>query len=438
MLHQLKSLSKHEEFIRYFKNTSWMMAEQFLRILSGLFVGIWVARYLGPEQFGLFSYVLAFTAIFSGIAKLGLDGIMVRELVNHPEKRDYYLGTAFWLKVMGALIVMGLMATIVPFTSNDTTTNTFIFIIASGLIFQSFEVIEFYFQSQVLAKIVSICKVIQLALSSIIKIYLVLIKADLIWFVAVTAFDALSLAVSYVVAYQINNISRFYKNFDLIIVKKLLHDSWPLIISAITVMVYMRIDQIMIRELLNIKAVGYYSVAVRLTEVWLFITVSITTSVFPSIVNAKKVSEGLYLNRVINLYRLLFIISIVISLFLSGFSRHIVGITFGDSYNLSSKILAVYAWSNIFVFLNNASWKWYLVENLQRIAMIRLAIGATSNILLNLIFINDHGAIGAAYATLISYLVAVYFGNLIDKRSWVNFWMLTRAVISFNRIDLKK
>ena len=111
------------------------MAEQILRILAGLFVGIWVARYLGPEQFGLFSYVLAFTALFGGIAKLGLDGIVVRELVNHPERRGIYLGTAFWLKFIGAIFVMGVLAAIVPFTSNDSVTNSFIFIISAGLVF---------------------------------------------------------------------------------------------------------------------------------------------------------------------------------------------------------------------------------------------------------------------------------------------------------------
>ncbi|MBE0472510.1 MAG: oligosaccharide flippase family protein, partial [Methyloprofundus sp.] len=213
--------------MRYFKNTSWMMGEQLLRIIAGLFVGIWVARYLGPEQFGIFSYALAFTAIFGGIAKLGLDGIMVRELVNNPANRDVYLGTAFWLKILGAFIVISLMAAIVPFTSNDATTNLFIFIIASGLVFQSFEVVEFYFQSQVLAKIVSICKVIQLALSSMIKIYLVLSEAELIWFVLVTAFDALSLAVSYFIAYKVRKNPAFYKHFDLSIAKQLLKDSWP-------------------------------------------------------------------------------------------------------------------------------------------------------------------------------------------------------------------
>lgn len=91
IINKIKGLVQHQGFRRYAANTSWMMAEQMLRIIAGLLVGIWVARYLGPQQFGLFSYVLAFTAIFGGIAKLGLDGIMVRELVNHPEKRDTVL-----------------------------------------------------------------------------------------------------------------------------------------------------------------------------------------------------------------------------------------------------------------------------------------------------------------------------------------------------------
>lgn len=285
---KILALKNHQGFRRYAANTSWMMAEQMLRIIAGLFVGIWVARYLGPEQFGLFSYVLAFTAIFGGIAKLGLDGIMVRELVNHPEKRDTYLGTAFWLKILGAFIVMGLMAAIVPFTRNDATTNLFIFIIAAGLVFQSFEVVEFYFQSQVLAKIVSICKVIQLALSSIIKIYLVLTEAELIWFVLVTAFDALSLAVSFFIAYQLRKNPTFYKHFDLSIAKQVLKDSWPFIFTALIISIYMKIDQVMIMEMLGAESVGHYSVAVTLSTAWYFVPIIIATSLFPAMVSSRK------------------------------------------------------------------------------------------------------------------------------------------------------
>ncbi|ENM3912220.1 flippase, partial [Vibrio cholerae] len=287
MFIKIQSIFKHQGFLRYFKNTSWLIAEQFLRIIAGLLVGIWVARYLGPQQFGLFSYALAFTAIFAGIAKLGLDGIIVRELINYPDKRDAYLGTAFWLKVMGSIIVMLLMAAVIPFTNNDATTNLFIFIIACGLVFQSFEVVEFYFQSQVLAKLISICKIIQLSLSSLIKIYLVITESELIWFVLVTTFDTLSLAICYFLAYRLQKRNLFYTCFDFSIAKRLLKDSWSLIFSSIVVMIYMRIDQIMIKQMLGEYEVGIYSAAVRLSEAWYFLPTLITASLFPAILNAK-------------------------------------------------------------------------------------------------------------------------------------------------------
>jgi O-antigen/teichoic acid export membrane protein len=84
--------------MRYFANTSWLFGEKILRMIVGLFVGIWVARYLGPEQFGLLSYAQSFVGLFTAIATLGLDGIVVRELVKDPSRRDELIGTAFWLK----------------------------------------------------------------------------------------------------------------------------------------------------------------------------------------------------------------------------------------------------------------------------------------------------------------------------------------------------
>ena len=235
--------------MRYFKNTSWMMGEQLLRMVAGLLVGVWVARYLGPEQFGAFSYVLAFTSIVVSLAKLGLDNILIRELINHPEQYNNYLGTAFWLKLIGAMFVIILLAFILPLTSNDTTTNFYIFIISLGLIFQSTEVIGFYFESQVLAKIISICKIIQLTLSSLLKIYLLLMQADLIWFVIVTLFDMVSLAISYLIAYHFSKRTYFYLYFNKNLAFKLLKNAWPLIISTILVSIYMRIDQIIIKEI---------------------------------------------------------------------------------------------------------------------------------------------------------------------------------------------
>lgn len=418
MFIKIQSVLKHQGFLRYFKNTSWLIAEQFLRIIAGLLVGIWVARYLGPQQFGLFSYALAFTAIFAGIAKLGLDGIIVRELINHPDKRDAYLGTAFWLKVMGSIIVMLLMAAVIPFTNNDATTNLFIFIIACGLVFQSFEVVEFYFQSQVLAKLISICKIIQLSLSSLIKIYLVITEAELIWFVLVTTVDALSLAICYFSAYRLQKATVFYTCFNFIIAKRLLKDSWPLIFSSIVVMIYMRIDQIMIKQMLDEYEVGIYSAAIRLSEAFYFIPTIITASLFPAILNAKKISHELYMLRMQRLYTMMVWTAIIIAIPITIFSDWIVFVLYGNDYSTSADILMIHVWSGIFVFLTVSSGKYLTSEGLTRKIFYRNLSGMILNVMLNFKMIPLYGGVGAALATLASWFLAGYLYDFMDRTQW--------------------
>lgn len=431
IINKIKSLVQHQGFRRYAANTSWMMAEQMLRIVAGLLVGIWVARYLGPEQFGLFSYVLAFTAIFAGIAKLGLDGILVRELINHPQGRDVYLGTAFWLKVIGAFMVMAIMAAVVPFTSNDSTTNLYIFIIAAGLVFQSFEVVEFYFQSQVLAKVVSICKVIQLAMSSAIKVYLVLTQADLFWFVCVTAFDTVSLAVSYFFAYKIRGNVIFLRSFKWRVAKQLLKDSWPLILSSVVVMIYMRIDQIMIKEMLGDYDVGIYSAAVRLSEAFYFIPVLVCSSLFPAILNAKKVSDELYMIRMQRLYTLMIWLAVIIAVPISYMSDWLVIILYGLEYAESSTILAIHIWASIFVFLSVSSGRYLTSEGRTRKVFYRNFSGMMLNVVLNFILIPNYGIVGGAVATFLSWALAGYVYDLLDVDQWCMAKQKTKGFLGF-------
>lgn len=429
IINKIKNLVQHQGFMRYAANTSWMMVEQMLRIVAGLLVGIWVARYLGPDQFGLFSYVLAFTAIFAGIAKLGLDGILVRELINHPQGLDTYLGTAFWLKVMGAFVVIGIMAAVIPFTSNDSTINLYIFIIAAGLVFQSFEVVEFYFQSQVQAKVVSICKVIQLALSSVIKIYLVLTQADLFWFVCVTAFDTVSLAVSYFIAYKIRGNVDFLRRFQLGVAKQLLKDSWPLILSSVVVMIYMRIDQIMIKEMLGDYEVGVYSAAVRLSEAFYFISTLITASLFPAILNAKNKSETLYKQRLQRLYTFLVWFAISVAIPITLLSDWVILLFFGEAYQKAGQVLMVHIWSMPFVFLLVSSGKWFIAEGLSKLALHRNLCAAFTNICLNFFLIPAFGVVGAAMSTFIAFFMSGYIFDIISTRTRCQFILKSNAFL---------
>ncbi|MGB9755772.1 MAG: flippase [Desulfurella sp.] len=431
-------ITSHSGFRRYTANTAWLFTEQLVRMLVGFFVGVWVARYLGPENYGILSYSLAFVALFQGIAKLGLDGIVVRELVKFPEKRDELLGTSFWLKFIGSVITFLIVVVVAYITADKFETFVYISIIAAGLIFQSFEVIDFYYQATVQAKYITVRRIIQLIISSSLKIYFILIKADLIWFVLVSLFDAVSLAVFSWWIYRMQNLPAFFRYFDKQLAKMLLKDSWTLIFASFFTLFVMNINRIILKNMYGFENVGFYSVAESLTGIWIFITTIITTSLAPSITNAKKVNEFLYKQRILNLFRLLLLVSISISLIIFMLSDFLVSKLYGDKYLSTIPILRIYVWSNIFVFLGNASWQWYINENKQNTVLTRLFLGAISSLFFGLLLIKYYGAVGAALNTIISYSISFYFGNLLSRQTIPLFFIQSKALISMFNLRIKE
>lgn len=427
------SLLSHKGFQRYAVNTSWLICEKMLRMTMGLFVGIWVARYLGPEQFGLFSYTQSFTFLFAAIATLGLDSIVIREMVKDESRSNVLLGTAFFLKMAGALLLLPLLYVAVGFTNNDEFTNLLIFIIASSTIFQSFNVVDFYCQSKVLSKYVAWTNSCSLLISSVLKIVLILNEASLIYFVYVVLLDAIILSLGLVYFYVKKiHLSIMHWRFDWETACELLKDSWPLILSSIVVSIYMKIDQIMIKEMMNAEAVGQYAAAVRLSEVWYFIPVTIVGSVFPAIINAKKTSIELYYFRIKKLYTLMIWMAISIALPMTFLSKYLVLLLYGDDYQLAGDVLMIHIWTGIFVFLGVAFSQYLISENLVMKSFYRTATGATVNIFLNFLLIPYYGIIGAAAATLAGQLVANLLYDFFDKDLRSHLMVKLSSFLPFN------
>lgn len=403
-------------FNKYLQNSYWLLFEQALRIVSSLFIGVWVARHLGPSNFGVFSYAIAFASIFGGLAKLGLDNILIRDLVKYPTKQQDYLGTSFWLKFLGALLVfIGLLFLLSIFKDYDDSSK-FILIISIGLFFQSFEVIDFYFQSKENTKTIAICKSFQLLISSVIKVSLILTDAELIWFVYVILFDAISLAMAYAISYFSIPRINFLKTFKSNEAKSLLTDSWPLIVSSIVVMVYMRIDQIMIQKFLGDYEVGIYSAAIRISESFYFLPMTLNVVFFPAIVKYKFHNSLIYKKRIQQLYTLMIWLAFIIALPINLMSDFLINILFGTEYSEASAIVSIHVWAMIFAFLGVSFSRYLIAENLGKIEFKRTLLGAFSNVFLNLWLIPVYGIIGAAIATLISQLIANLIYDLLEKK----------------------
>jgi len=402
-------------FKKYFANTSWLMAEKIFRMAVALSVGVYVARYLGPGRFGVLSYAMSVVVLFSALSSLGLNGILVRELVNFPKKRDEFLGTAFILKLSGSGLVLILLSITLYFMGDDRQSNLMIFIIAAGLVFQSFNVIQSYFEARVLSKYFVFAQIISLLVVSIAKLIFILMSLSLIYFALAVLIESIILAVGLAIVYLKQNFNILSWQFKLKTATGLLKDSWPLILSAIAISIYMRIDQIMIKQMLGTEAVGQYAAAVRLSEAWYFIPVVITGSLFPAILNAKKTSEEQYYRRLQKLYGLMVWISLPIALVMTFMAGNIVLLLYGTQFSKAGPVLAVHIWAGVFVFLGVASGKYLVAENYTRISFFRTLIGCIVNVILNITLIPRYGINGAAIATVVSYFVATFFIVFIPK-----------------------
>lgn len=428
-------LKSHEGFRRYFLNTGWMFSEKILRLVAGLFVGAYVARYLGPAQYGLLNYVISLVSLFSVVATLGLDNIIVRELVNDDSRLDRILSTGLTLRLVASSVVFAVLVGFVIATDTDPGTLTLALIIGAGMFFESFGIIDYFFQSRVWSKYAVWSQMISMIVVSVIRVVLVIQKAPLVWFAVSYSLDLFVLAIGLVSFYVKSQRNFFGFQFDASIGRGLIRDGWPLILSSLAVTVYMKISQVMIQWMLGSEASGNYGVAVRLCEAWNFIPIAICASVFPAILNAKQASEELYKSRLQRLYDLMVIISVGIAIpmtFLSGF---IVRILFGEAYTDSAGIIVLYIWSSVFVFLGVANGKWIISENMQVFRMTMLCIAGAINIVGNYVLIHRIGIKGAAVSSLISYAFAGYFCFLFTKKTRPVFVAMSR---SFNPLRLFK
>jgi PST family polysaccharide transporter len=422
--------------VKIVDNIGWLFFDKVLRMGVGLLVLVWVARYLGPEQFGLLNFATAFIGLFGAIATLGLKGIVVRDIVRDPGGKEETLGTAAVLQFLGGLIAYGLiLATIFWLRADDTLAKSIVTILGSMMLFKASEVAIYWFESQVLSKYTVWVRNGVFLLFAAIKVGLILQNAPLVAFAWAMMAEALVVALLIVLMLglrgpQLSNLTASYKR-----AKILLADSWPLLLSGIAVMIYMKIDQIMLGQMTGDEAVGIYSAAVRVSEVWYFVPMAIVASVFPAILEAKKRSEKQYYDRLQRLYDLMVWLAIAVALPMSFLSTAIVTLLFGDAYAQAGSVLAIHIWAAVFVFLNLASGRWFLAENRQILALQRQVFGAMANIILNLLMIPQFGVIGAAWATVLSYAIAAMFADLAQSETRRMFLM---KVSAFNLVGVMR
>lgn len=420
-------------------NVSWLIGGQILRAGVAFVVVAWMARYLGVEGFGTLNYAFALTAIFANIAQMGISHFVVRDAVSEPSNRYEIIGTAVAIQLFsGVAAFLSIIVAIFLLRPDDPLARTIVIIMSISLVFQSLpDNIDSWFQSQVQSKYSIVSNYTAFLIATIGRVILIQLQAPLIAFALLVLAESVLATINFIIAYQSSGQKIQNWRVSTERATNLLKVSWPLIFSSLSVMIYLNVDQIMIGQLADSHALGIYAVAVKLSENWAWLVLAITRSVAPHIMEAKKISEEAYYQRIQNLCNLLALIFYIVAVPITFFSTPIVISIFGEKYAAAGTILSIHIWSSIWLFFGNVKQIWVATEELTIFAMTASFCGAAINIILNFWLIPIYKELGAAIATVIAYFFTDYVMCFAYPPARKFGWIITKA-LALNIFDRGK
>ncbi len=410
-------------------NTGWLFIDKILRAVALLLVGVWVARYLGPEQFGKYNYSLAFAALFAALASLGLDGIVVRDIAKDPTRRDEILGTAFALKLISGVIVFCLaMISIYLMRPGDKLTQCLVAIFSAGTIFQAFDVIDFWFQSQVQSKFTVYAKNGSFLIFSAVKVGLILLAMPLVAFAWVGLAEVATSSAGLVMVYR--RLGNTFSSWvaSLATARRLLQEAWPLMFSALSYLVYMRIDQVMIGSMLNDHAVGIYSAATRISETLLALFLLLSSSCFPAFTKLYACDKTSFWTRYHQVTYLYTLVAVALLVGVLLFGRGAMGFIFGRNFSESYDILKIQIFGLIFMANAGLRSTYLTISSNQRFLLATTVFSAIANIFMNYFLIPIYHASGAALATALTQMISLFILNVFFDGTRKMFFIQMKAL----------
>ena len=396
---------------KFLSNVSWIMLGRVTQLVLTFVTTMLITRYLGPTQYGIITYTYSYVALFLPICTLGLNDIVVKELLENKEKNDEILGTILSMRFLSSALSIGLIYVVVLLATNN---HAFVYIAllqSLSLLFQIFDTIIYFYQSRLLAKNSGLILFASYVFTAIFRIIGLVANKSIEWF-------AFAVSLDYLVISALLLIKYFYDGnkltFSIIVAKKLLKKSSHYIVSGIMIVIYSKADSIILGKMIDETTVGYYSAATTLCNAWPFILTAIIDSATPIIIDTYKDNKQEYKKKIKQLYATVFYISFVVAIGICLFARYIIIIPYGYEYIPSIIPLRIVCWSTIFAYLGVARSAWMQCENKLKYEALLSFFGAFFNVAINLIMIRNFGIIGASIALVITQFVTnVLFVYLI-------------------------
>ncbi|OGG59105.1 hypothetical protein A3C89_01710 [Candidatus Kaiserbacteria bacterium RIFCSPHIGHO2_02_FULL_50_50] len=390
---------------RYTKNLSWMFFARIATMAIGLIATAYIARNLGPTSYGELSYAVSFVMLISVFASLGIDQVISRELILFPEKRGAIMGTAMLMRLASGVFAMILCIVAAYAFSPHDVSLLVIFIISTTLVLSSFTLLSQEFQAQVELKWPSLASIVIVLILNIGKITVIALDGGVLYLAGIIVLEPILYAVSYIYLRTKRFGGLQTLSFDQTIARIIINDAAPLILVSAFFTIYARIDQVFIKHMIDASSVGLYDAAVRLSEVWYFLPHIIATGLFPAIGNAKKTNNLLYWKRTQKLFFFLFVTTLVVATLTTLVARPLVNIVFGVTFAGAAPVLMLYIWSNIGAALTLVTQHVLLLERMTKYILFISFLGMVTNIILCVLLIPSYGMLGAAFGSLVAYVI---------------------------------
>lgn len=422
----------YQRFRPYLHNTAWILGEKVLSLGLGFLVTVLVARYLGPDGFGTLAYATSLVALFGISGHLGLHGLVVREIVKQPALRATTMGTTAVLRLIGVItgyLLLLLYAGL--YEGTGTTRFAFIAIAGASLLFMPVDVVDYWFNAFVQARYVSIARFLAKLAFAGVTLSFVFLDASLVRFAIPYLLQSLVAGMVLLFLYRLKSDIRISAwRFDGRHARDLLKQGWVIYLASFFAVIYLKIDQVMLRWLVGSTEVGLYAVAARFSEVWYFIPGAIVASVFPKLINLRESDERRFKQRLQQVFDGLAVLGMGVALLVTLLASWFVPWIFGTDYTGSVAILVIHTWASVFIFMRAALSRWILIENALYFSLLTQGLGAASNVVLNFFLIPKYGGQGAAWATLVSYAIASFFAVFLYPRTRPVFWLMVNALLA--------
>jgi PST family polysaccharide transporter len=414
---------------KVFENSGWLLIDKLSKLFPGIIILAVIARHLGPEEFGVWNYAIALTTIMGSFALLGMDKIAVKELLNSKTQQPAIVATLICMRIMAGIISMMMSIGFVMLAKQTESVYIYCTIFAAlTIVLQSFDVFDYFYQAENDVKKVIVPKVVVFLLFCVIKLLVVFFNGTLSDFLWVSLAEAV---VTYAVIldnYRRRYTSRLIANIDYMLGKSLLAQGWPLLFSNLVVVLFVKIDLLLLDMLGSTLQVGEYVVAARISELWYAIPVILSTAILPDLIQKRNTDKAAYRRSVEKCIRLSFWASFFISLLVMLTANLIIPFLYGAQYTAASAILMIHVWASIPVFLCSVFTQYLIIEGRYKINLYGNIIGLIINVGLNLVLIRPYGGVGAAVATVVAYS-AVYLALVAFDKSGSG-WLFTRRMLN--------